>query len=233
MSGASNEHGLFPIDQVPITDSIFLGVDTTGAFSFRTDVAERGAGFFSEVAHRLEGRQLVAMGLTEICSQNGRGKVGQTSSAYTTLHFETTHVPVGVLFPHAGENYVEDIGGTERPGKERVYIPSTPEAHLRTVHLDSGGPRHMASNGTSRYVFRLVRFRFRERGQRPAGSPPHPPVCPMILALTDDAPERSPSTIECPSRRDLPPGMRDAGRSRLWALRSSRCPLPITPCSRS
>ena len=75
MSGLSNRHGLFSLDHIPITDSFFLGVDSTGAFSFRTDVMEKGTGSQRDEAHRVEERQLVAMALTEVCCRTRRGKV--------------------------------------------------------------------------------------------------------------------------------------------------------------
>ena len=87
MSGLFNKHGLFYLKDIPVTDSFFLGADATGAFKFRTDVMERGGGLQTEKTHCIEGPQLVAMGLTEVCSQFGKGKVGRTSSAYATLRF--------------------------------------------------------------------------------------------------------------------------------------------------
>ena len=135
MSGPPNRHGLFPLKNIPITDSFFLGVDPTGAFQFRTDVMDKGAGKAREEAPRVKERQLVAMGLTEVCCQIGRGKVGQTSRAYATLYFETTHVSQGVLFPYAVGDYGKAEGASGGAGTECVHLQSTPEAHLRTFHL--------------------------------------------------------------------------------------------------
>ena len=92
MSGPSNRHGLFALKNIPVTDSFLLGVDSTGAFSFRTDVMEKGTGSQREEAHRIEERQLVAMALTEVCSRKRRGKVSWTPNAYATISLEKTHV---------------------------------------------------------------------------------------------------------------------------------------------
>ena len=103
MAGPSNKHGLFALENIPVTDSFFLGADATGAFKFRTDVMERGGGLHTEKTHCVEGPQLIAMGLTEVCSEIGKGKVGRTSKrVYNATLRESSRLLRCSIFPCPG-----------------------------------------------------------------------------------------------------------------------------------
>lgn len=68
--------GLYKLDEISPTESIFKGVDAAGKFQFRTDLLDSHAGRREATDRLLTERGLIAMGLTEVCCKLGRGKVG-------------------------------------------------------------------------------------------------------------------------------------------------------------
>lgn len=68
--------GLFHLDNISTAESIFQGVDATGSFQFRTDLLNNHAGKYEDTDRLLAERDLIAIGLTEVCCKMGKGKVG-------------------------------------------------------------------------------------------------------------------------------------------------------------
>ena len=79
---------LLELEQIPLEEPIYQGVDSEGRFLLPSNLSNKGAGADWGSGNPLTERYLVAMALTEVCCQIKRGKVNRALCGAAPFHSE-------------------------------------------------------------------------------------------------------------------------------------------------